>query len=238
MTEGKEAPDAKPLPQIKKTFKTPAEIEAESMRLIEEELSASGFFKKNNGRFSRDSLPFAVIRRVIHATADFSFAENLCFAEESGLYDCFRSDRQDGANVVVCDTNMLLAGINKPALERHGLTAVCYMSDPETVEAAQKKETTRAVVSMERAAARFPAGIYAVGNAPTALTRIAGLIEEGKLAPALLIGVPVGFVNVVESKEHALKVCHEKKIPAILSMGRKGGSTVAAAIVNALLYYR
>ena len=130
---------------------------------------------------------------------------------------------------------MALAGISKPGLAKLGTTALCYVADPEVAAAAKQQGTTRAVAAVHKAAAAYPGAILAVGNAPTALLTIADQIEAG-LRPALVIGVPVGFVNVVESKERLFAVCQECGVPAIVAMGRKGGSTVAAAICNALVY--
>jgi precorrin-8X methylmutase len=137
--------------------------------------------------------------------------------------------------VIVTDTNMALAGISRPGLAKLGCEAVCYMADPAVAEAAKQAGTTRAVAAMHRAAREHPGAILAVGNAPTALLTIAEEIEAG-LRPALVIGVPVGFVNVVESKETLFAVCEQHGVPVIAAMGRKGGSNVAAAICNALVY--
>ena len=137
--------------------------------------------------------------------------------------------------VIVTDTNMALAGITKPGLAKLGGMACCYMADPEVAAAAKEAGTTRAVAAMKKAAQEHPGAILTVGNAPTALLTIAEQIENG-LRPALVIGVPVGFVNVVESKERLFAVCEKHGVPAIAAMGRKGGSNVAAAICNALIY--
>ena len=133
---------------------------------------------------------------------------------------------------VLTDTNMALAGISKPALAKLGCKAVCYMADPDVAATARAASTTRAVASMDKACRIEGPLIVAVGNAPTALLRLAELMDAGKIAPALVVGVPVGFVNVVEAKEELLA----RRVPAIVARGRKGGSTVAAAIMNALLY--
>jgi len=130
---------------------------------------------------------------------------------------------------------MALAGVSKPALRKLGGEALCHMAEPSVAEEAKARGVTRAVVSMDHAAERTPDAVFAVGNAPTALLRLAEHIEDG-LRPALVVGVPVGFVNVVESKERALAICERHGVPAIVALGRKGGSNVAAAIVNALLY--
>ena len=134
--------------------------------------------------------------------------------------------------VFVTDTNMAKAGINKPALARHGCSCECFMADPDIAAAAKANGTTRAQASVDRAAALGRPVIFACGNAPTALIRLTELIEQGCFRPELVIGVPVGFVNVVQSKELLIA----SGIPCIVARGRKGGSNVAAAICNALLY--
>ena len=202
---------------------TPAQIERESMAIIERELRARGV-----------ALPeetAALVRRVIHTTADFDYAANLRITADA-VHSAQAALR---GGVIVTDSNMALAGISKPALQKLGCTARCFMAEPFVAEAARQCGCTRAVVSMDHAAALFPNAVYAVGNAPTALLRLSEHIEKG-LRPALVIGVPVGFVNVVESKERALAVCEASGVPAVIALGRKGGSTVAAAICNALLY--
>ena len=202
----------------------PEDIERTSMSIIARELGERGVVLPEECA--------AVVKRVIHTTADFDFAQNLCFtpgAVSSGIAAL------RGGAAIVTDTNMAKAGISKPALARLGGQACCFMADEDVARAAKERGATRAVAAMEKAAARFPNAVFAIGNAPTALLHVAELIEEG-LRPALVIGVPVGFVNVVEGKEAALAVCQAKGIPAILAMGRKGGSGVAAAVCNALLY--
>ncbi len=204
-------------------FTKPAEIERESMAIIDRELSARGILLPEENR--------PVVKRVIHATADFDYAETLYFTPEAVRFA--RAALPGG--VIITDTNMALAGISRPALSRLGCTAHCFMAEDFVARTAKERGVTRAVASMDHAAAHFPYAVYALGNAPTALLRLSEYIEHG-LRPVLVIGVPVGFVNVVESKERALAVCESNNVPAILSMGRKGGSTVAAAICNALLY--
>ena len=197
----------------------PADIEARSMEIIGQELG---------GRvFPADQLP--VIKRAIHTSADFDYADNLVFSDgavEKGIAAI------KGGCTIVTDTQMAFSGVNKKVLEKFGGKAVCFMSDPDVAAEAKARGETRATVSMERAAALEGPVILAVGNAPTALVRACELIEEGKWAPALIIGVPVGFVNVVESKELLLTM----DTPHIVARGRKGGSNIAAAICNALLY--
>ena len=197
----------------------PADIEERSMEIIGQELGERVF--------PADQLP--VIKRVIHTSADFDYADNLVFsagAVEQGVAAI------KGGCTIVTDTQMAFSGVNKRVLEKFGGKAVCFMSDPDVAAEAKERGETRATVSMERAAALEGPVILAVGNAPTALVRACQLMDEGKFHPALVIGVPVGFVNVVESKELLLTM----DVPHIVARGRKGGSNVAAAICNALLY--
>ena len=196
----------------------PADIEERSMEIIGQELGERVF--------PADQLP--VIKRVIHTSADFDYADNLVFsagAVEQGVAAI------KGGCTIVTDTQMAFSGVNKRVLEKFGGKAVCFMSDPDVAAEAKERGETRATVSMERAAALEGPVILAVGNAPTALVRACQLMDEGKFRPALVIGVPVGFVNVVESKELLLTM----DVPHIVARGRKGGSNVAAAICNALL---
>ena len=202
----------------------PADIERTSISIITRELDELGLTPPPETA--------AVVKRVIHTTADFDYAKNLRFTP--GAVQAAVRALQRGA-VIVTDTNMALAGISRPGLAKLGCEAVCYMADPAVAEAAKQVGTTRAVAAMHRAAREHPGAILAVGNAPTALLTIAEEIEAG-LRPALVIGVPVGFVNVVESKETLFAVCEQHGVPAIAAMGRKGGSNVAAAICNALVY--
>lgn len=171
----------------------------------------------------------AVIKRVIHTTADFDYVQNLAFSEhavEKGI-----AALKQGCDIVT-DTQMAKAGINETILGKLGGQVHCFMSDPDVAQEAKERGITRAIVSMERAASLSKPCIYAIGNAPTALVSLKELILAGKLHPALIIGVPVGFVNVVESKEQILSL----DVPYIVARGRKGGSNVAAAICNAMLY--
>ncbi len=202
-------------------FWKPEEIERESFRRITEELGDRTF-------------PVGidlVVKRVIHTTADFSFADTLLFSED--VVEKGKEAIRRGA-CVVTDTNMALAGINKRRLAKFGAAARCFMAEADVVAEARERGVTRAAISMERAAALVAARplILAVGNAPTALIKIKELVDAGMMEPALLIGVPVGFVNVVEAKELFVG----SSIPHIIARGQKGGSTVAAAIVNAILY--
>lgn len=197
----------------------PADIEKRSFAIITEELG---------GRTFPDGVA-EVVKRVIHTSADFDYADNLCFSPDA--VEQAKAALEAGATIVT-DTNMALAGISKPTLAKLGGKAVCLMADEAVAREAKERGVTRATVSMEHAAKLGGPLIFAIGNAPTALIRLHELIEAGAVSPALVIGVPVGFVNVVESKE--LFLGGDK--PYIIARGRKGGSNVAAAIVNALLY--
>ena len=195
------------------------EIEKRSFEIIGEEL----------GDVKLDALQEPLIKRVIHTTADFEYLESLCFSENVvlKLQEAIRS----GA-CIVTDTQMAKSGINKKELLRYGGEVFCFMSDEDVAQEAKRNQSTRAVASMDKAAALGKDLIFAIGNAPTALVRLYELITEGKLSPALVVGVPVGFVNVVEAKELIMQA----DVPYIVARGRKGGSNVAAAICNALLY--
>ena len=205
--------------------KLPADIERTSMQIIEKELLQMGIEIPSEND--------AVVRRVIHTTADFEYARNLRFTPEAVAQGVTALQR---GVTIVTDTNMALAGISKPSLMALGASAQCYMAEPMIAEKAKLQGTTRAVAAMRYAAQSCPQAIFAVGNAPTALLELCDLIEQKSLRPSLIVAVPVGFVNVVESKERLFAVCTEQGIPCIAEMGRKGGSTVAAAICNALLY--
>ena len=201
----------------------PADIEARSMELIGQELGERVF--------PAEQLP--VVKRVIHTTADFEYADSLVFS--AGAVEAGVAAIRQGCTIVT-DTQMAFSGVNKRVLEKFGGRAVCFMSDPDVAAEAKARGETRATVSMERAARLEGPLVLAIGNAPTALVRACELIDAGELKPALVIGVPVGFVNVVESKERLFAVCEKHEVPAIVAMGRKGGSNVAAAICNALIY--
>lgn len=197
----------------------PMEIEKKSFSIIEEHLQGV-------------TLPDAersILKRVIHTTADFDYIQNLVFSETA--VSTALEALQQGADIVT-DTNMALSGINKCALQKLGGTAHCFMADEEVAAIAKQKGVTRAMVSMEKACSLPKDCIFAIGNAPTALIRLSELIAEQKIQPKLIIGVPVGFVNVIEAKELILA----GTTPYIVAKGNKGGSNVAAAICNALLY--
>ena len=197
----------------------PADIEARSMEIIQSELGERSF--------PAEVRP--VVKRVSHTTADFDYADHLVFSE-GAVQRGVEAIRQ--GCTIVTDTQMARSGINKRVLERFGGEVLCFMSDVDVANEAKERGVTRATVSMERAARLKGPLILALGNAPTALVRACELMEAGELSPALVIGVPVGFVNVVESKELLLT----EQVPYIVARGRKGGSNVAACICNAMLY--
>ena len=196
----------------------PREIEKRSLEIIESKLTVD---------IPQENL--AVVKRVIHTTADFDYAVNLAFSE--GAVEKALEALRSGCDIVT-DTQMAKSGINKAAAEKLGCAVHCFMSDPDVAAEAKERGCTRAKVSMEKAARVAGSGIFAIGNAPTALIMLREMIEEGRISPKLVVGVPVGFVNVVESKEEIMRT----GVPYIVARGRKGGSTVAAAIINALMY--
>ena len=196
----------------------PNEIEKRSMEIITQEL---------NGRTWPEP-QFSIVKRCIHTSADFDYADNLCFSENAAMLGVEALRR--GA-VIVTDTKMAWSGINKKKLAEYGGEAYCFMADEDVAKEAQERGCTRAAICMERGAALGKEVIFAVGNAPTALIRLYELIQEGKVDPALIIGAPVGFVNVVEAKELIMTA----GVPYIVPRGRKGGSNIAATICNAML---
>ena len=197
----------------------PMDIEKRSFAIITELLGDTKLDPENE----------LVIKRVIHTTADFDYVQNLVFSEHAVSKGI--EALKNGCDIVT-DTQMARSGINKTILGKLGGEVHCFMSDPDVAEEAKARGITRAIVSMERAAKLPKPCIFAIGNAPTALISLHEQIQEGKLNPALIIGVPVGFVNVVESKELIIG----SEVPHIVARGRKGGSNVAAAICNAMLY--
>ncbi len=200
----------------------PKEIEAKSFEIITQELGEHVDQPLAPGTE-------AIVKRCIHTSADFDYAKNLCFSE--GVVEQALEAIRGGASIVT-DTQMAKAGINKKSLGAYGGQVYCFMSDEDVAAAAKEKGCTRASASMEKAAAMGEDLIFAIGNAPTALVRLYELVREGKIHPRLIIGVPVGFVNVVASKELIM----ELDVPYIVARGRKGGSNIAACICNALLY--
>ena len=201
----------------------PEEIEKRSMEIITSEL---------NGRTWPEP-EFSIVKRCIHTSADFDYADNLVFSPNAAQIgvDAIRA----GAHIVT-DTKMAYSGINKKKLGAHGGQVHCFISDEDVMAEARSRGCTRATVCMERGAeiAKEHPVIFAIGNAPTALVRLAELIDEGKVKPVLVIGAPVGFVNVVESKEIIMKC----DVPYIVPKGRKGGSNIAATICNSMIYYK
>ena len=201
----------------------PQDIESRSFQIIGKELLERGI--------ELDPTTAPLVMRAIHTTADFDYAENLKFS--LGAVEAGVKALREGAYVVT-DTTMAQSGINKRALARLGGEALNFIRDPEVMEQAKQRGLTRSAMAMEKAADLGKPLIYAVGNAPTALVRLWELVNEGMaVPPALIIGVPVGFVNVVESKDLVMTL---PDTPWIVAQGRKGGSNLAAALVNALLY--
>jgi precorrin-8X/cobalt-precorrin-8 methylmutase len=197
----------------------PDQIEARSFEIIGEILGD----KKLDPRYE------LIIKRCIHTSADFEYADSMYFVD--GVVDKIKEAIRAGA-CIVTDTRMAQSGINKKRIEAYGGQVLCFIGDEDVAAEAKERGLTRSYVSMEKAARLGKPVIFAIGNAPTALLSICSLVQEGKLDPVAVIGVPVGFVNVVESKERLI----DSGIPAIVARGRKGGSNIAAAIVNAIQY--
>ena len=197
----------------------PKEIETRSFEIITQELGDTKLVPGTE----------LIVKRCIHTSADFDYAQNLCFSD--GAVEKALAAVKNGA-CIVTDTQMAKAGINKKALAKYGGEVYCFMSDEDVAAAAKAQGSTRAAASMEKAAAMGKPLIFAIGNAPTALIKLYELIQEKKISPYCIIGVPVGFVNVVQSKEMIM----ETQVPYIVAKGRKGGSNIAACICNALLY--
>lgn len=197
----------------------PKEIETRSFEIISSELGDRQFPDNTE----------LIVKRCIHTSADFDYADNLYFSEDVArkAMEAIKS----GASIVT-DTNMAKAGINKVSLGKYGGQVHCFMADEDVASKAKATGKTRASVSMMKAASMDERFIFAIGNAPTALVTLYDLIKEQKINPYLIIGVPVGFVNVVQSKELIIS----SGVPCIVAKGRKGGSNIAACIVNALLY--
>jgi len=195
----------------------PEEIEAESFRIIDREVGPHLF----------DDQKWPIVRRIIHTTADFDFAETTHFsfrAVESGLAALRRGAK------ILCDTNMVLSGVNKMRLGKLGGEIFCHVADPEVASAAKEAGVTRSIMAL-RKGVEAGCNIFLIGNAPTALFELLRLAERGEVAPALVVGVPVGFVGAVEAKE----ALHHSDLPNICCRGRKGGSAISAAIMNALM---
>lgn len=199
----------------------PEEIEKRSFEIITEEL-----LKRNISIPKEEEF---ITKRVIHTSADFDYAETLCYSK--GAVEILKELIKNGADIVT-DTNMALAGINKKVLAKFGGEAHCFMANEHIAFLAKQRNMTRAAVSMEKAATIEKPVVFVIGNAPTALIKLYEMMEKTDWKPAFIIGVPVGFVNVEAAKELILKT----NIPYIINRGRKGGSNIAAAICNAVLY--
>ncbi len=200
----------------------PKDIEGRSFEIITKELLEKGIEIPEDKAF--------LIKRAIHTTADFDYTSTLHFSEDA--IEIVEKLIKGGADIVT-DTNMALSGINKKELQRHGGEVHCFMADEDVAKEAKERGITRAAVSMERASKIEKPVIFAVGNAPTALISLREMLDAGTFKPAFVIGVPVGFVNVEAAKELIIGT----DIHCIVNRGRKGGSNVAAAICNALLYH-
>ena len=199
----------------------PTEIEHRSFEIISKELDERGII------IPKEQAP--ITKRVIHTSADFDYAKTMCYSPTA--IERAKQLIQAGAHIVT-DTNMAFSGINKKKLKEFGGEVHCFMADADVAKEAKERQVTRATVSMERAAALNMPVIFVIGNAPTALISLYEMMEAGKFTPEFVIGVPVGFVNVEAAKELFLN----SDVPYIINKGRKGGSNIAAAIVNAILY--
>lgn len=196
----------------------PYEIEKRSFEIITEILGD----RKLEPKYEH------IVKRCIHTSADFDYVDNLCFSEN---FDEISKSLKEGA-LIITDTNMVKSGINKKACEKYGVEVMCFISDEDVANSATKNQTTRAHAAIDKAYNIKKPIVFAIGNAPTALIRLHELYEEKNFRPSGIIGVPVGFVNVVESKEMIIKT----DIPFVVAKGRKGGSNIAACICNAILY--
>lgn len=201
-------------------FVEPHNIEKRSFEIIQEEMGAIQLEKEIE----------PIVKRVIHTSADFDYLNNLCFSKNA--VKKAKKALKNGATIIT-DTNMAYSGINKKAAAKYGVNIQCFMADEDVAKEAIERGETRAAVSMERASRIKGPIIFAVGNAPTALIKLYEMIKDGIFRPDVIIGVPVGFVNVVEAKELIMSL---ENVEYIVAKGRKGGSNIAAAICNALLY--
>lgn len=200
----------------------PEEIETESFRIIDAEA----------GSHHWPPAEWQVVRRVIHTSADFDYCRTMVMSDDavSAGVAALR-----GGKGLVTDTTMALSGINKQNLARFGVTASCFVADPDVAAQAREQGVTRSIVAMRKATADQKSGVFVIGNAPTALFELLRQVREEGVRPALVVGLPVGFVGAVESKEELVSVAREHEIPFITALGRKGGSNVAAAVINALM---
>ncbi|ETT77517.1 precorrin-8x methylmutase cbic [Paenibacillus sp. FSL R7-277] len=195
----------------------PQEIEGLSFQMITEEL----------GEHSFSALEYPIVQRIIHASADFELGRSLVFhpgAIEAGIHAILQG------KPIIADVRMVEAGIAKERIQRYGGEVRVHISDPDVVDEAKALGTTRAIIATRKACAQAPGGIYVIGNAPTALLELIRLVKAGEAQPGLVIGMPVGFVSAAESKDELRKL----DIPYITNIGRKGGSTIVVAAVNAL----
>jgi precorrin-8X/cobalt-precorrin-8 methylmutase len=195
----------------------PQEIEGKSFEIITEELGEHPFTQEQ----------YPIVQRVIHASADFELGRSLVFhpdAVEAGI-QAIRAGKP-----VIADVQMIQAGVSKDRITRFGGDVHVYISDPDVIEEAKRLNTTRAIISMRKALREKEGGIFAIGNAPTALLELIRLVKEGVAKPSLIIGMPVGFVSAAESKDELLKL----DVPFITNIGRKGGSTIVVSALNAL----
>ncbi len=199
----------------------PQDIEKRSFAIISKELEEKGIVLPKEQEL--------VTKRAIHTSADFDYAKTMTYSAHA--VGIAKKLIQNGADIVT-DTNMALAGVNKKELAKYGGEAHCFMAEEEVAKIAKERGVTRAAVSMEKAAQIEKPVLFAIGNAPTALIELYEMMQSGKYRPAFIIGVPVGFVNVEAAKDLILKT----DVPYIINRGRKGGSNIAAAICNALLY--
>ncbi|MEJ2259636.1 MAG: precorrin-8X methylmutase [Nitrosopumilaceae archaeon] len=195
-------------------------IEDASMVMIENEIGSHNYNEKE----------WPIVRRIIHSTADFDFADKNRIIFSAGAIESGINALKNGCSIVV-DVNGVLGGLNKQNPKDFGNNIICNISSPEVMELAKKQGKTRSQVSMRYASSDIEGGIVAIGNAPTALLEIISMVKEGIIKPALIIGIPVGFICAPESKEELLKL---SEVPFITNIGRKGGSSSASAIINAL----
>ncbi|GAM09628.1 cobalt-precorrin-8X methylmutase [Geobacter sp. OR-1] len=200
----------------------PEEIEAESFRMIDAEA----------GPHSWPPAEWQIVRRAIHTSADFEYSRTMLMSPDAVLQGVAALQRGRG---IVTDTNMALSGISRARLDPFGISAKCLVADPVVAKAAEKLGVTRSLMAMRSAAADPDNGIFVIGNAPTALFELLRLVRQEELRPALVVGLPVGFVGAAESKEELVRTAEQIPFPYITNRGRKGGSNVAAAVVNALL---
>lgn len=200
----------------------PEQIEEESFRIIDAEVGAHHW----------STAEWPVVRRVIHTSADFDYARSMVFSP--GAVAAGVAALQSGRGIVT-DTNMALAGIGTSRPGRFGISPACFVADPDVAAAAREAGVTRSIMAMRKAAAAPGNGIFVIGNAPTALFELLRLMREENFRPDLIVGLPVGFVGAAESKERLISEAPGLRAPFITNRGRKGGSNVAAAVVNALL---